>query len=77
MLLNIQRWRLGVWATEIMVRAILYPLPSPLYPLKFFILHLNYEYRIEKEYLEADNSAHRIDSYGYSNHSWRYQLHGS
>ena len=70
MLLNIQRWRLGVWATEIMVRAILYP-------LKFFILHLNYEYRIEKEYLEADNSAHRIDSYGYSNHSWRYQLHGS
>ena len=36
-----------------------------------------YEYRNEKEHLEADNSAHRVDSYSYCNHSWRYELHGS
>ena len=40
-----------------------------------FIFH--YEYRNEKEHLEADNSAHRVDSYGYCYHPWRYKLHGS
>ena len=35
-----------------------------------------YEYRNEKEHLEADNSAHRINRYGDSNHIGRYKLHG-
>ena len=42
---------------------------------KKFIFH--YEYRNEKEYLEADYSAHRIDSNRYCYHPRSHELHGS
>ena len=43
-----------------------------MYILKLFFY---YEYRNEKEYMEADNSAYRINRYGYSYHSWSDELH--
>ena len=43
-----------------------------MYILKLFFY---YEYRNEKEHLEADNSAHCVNRYGDSNNSWSYELH--
>ena len=40
--------------------------------LKFIF---SYEYRNEKEHLEADYPAHCVDSYGYCYHSWSDELH--
>ena len=55
------------------LETILSPLTSHPSPLK----NHHYEYTTEKGNLEADSSADSFNSYGDSNHSWRYQLHGS
>ena len=54
--------------------------PSPLTSKTLMFnkkIYFSYEYRNKKEHLEADYSAHRVDSHGYCYHSWRYKLHGS
>ena len=40
-------------------------------------IYFSYEYGNEKEHLEADYSAHRVDSYGYCYHPRSHELHGS
>ena len=40
-----------------------------------FKIYFSYEYINKQKHLEADNSAYCVDSYGYSNYSWRYELH--
>ena len=38
-------------------------------------IYFSYEYRNEKEHLEADYPAHRVDCYSYCNYTWSYELH--
>ena len=40
-----------------------------------FKIYFSYEYRNEKEHLEADYSAYRINRNSYCYHSWSYELY--